>query len=166
MAKFRAASRLTRNTFKITATKNRSMIFLLHVEWPEMPFYKIVLTCYVWRIVWLNWMAYSELPWKPFLGHQAWSWASLRRGNMFYFVYKRFFKFLSRFYVFTVLFLFERFLHLRSAAYSAPPPRLPALWYGSPAGRIRSEAGSGSSHNPSPIASLMGRARDERRRAV
>jgi len=32
LAKFRAASRLTRNTFKITATKNRPMIFLLHVE--------------------------------------------------------------------------------------------------------------------------------------
>ena len=28
------------------------MIFLLHVEWPEMPPYKLLLTYYVWRIVW------------------------------------------------------------------------------------------------------------------
>jgi len=27
------------------------MIFLLHVEWPEMPPYKLLLTYYVWRIV-------------------------------------------------------------------------------------------------------------------
>ena len=59
------------------------MIFLLHVEWPEMHPYKLLLTYYVWRIVWLNWMAYSELPWRPFLGHQAWGWTTLRRGNVF-----------------------------------------------------------------------------------
>jgi len=29
------------------------------------------------------WMAYSELPWRPFLGHQAWSWTTLRRANVF-----------------------------------------------------------------------------------
>jgi len=40
--------------------------------------------------------------WKPFLGHQAWSWTTLRRGNVFYYVYERFFLFLSRFYVFNV----------------------------------------------------------------
>ena len=28
-------------------------------------------------------MAYSELPWRPFLGHQAWSWTTLRTGNVF-----------------------------------------------------------------------------------
>ena len=28
------------------------MIFLLHVEWPEMPPYKLLLTYYVWRVVW------------------------------------------------------------------------------------------------------------------
>ena len=51
------------------------------------------------------WMAYSELPGRPFLGHQAWSWTTLRRGNVFYYVYKRFF--LNFCHVF--LFLFERF---------------------------------------------------------
>ena len=57
-------------------------------------------------------MAYSDLPWRPFLGHQAWSWTrpALRRGNVFYYVYKRFFNFC---HVFTFLtffkFLFERF---------------------------------------------------------
>jgi len=50
LAKFRAASRLTRSTFKITATKYRPMIFLLHVEWPEMPPYKLLLNYYVWRM--------------------------------------------------------------------------------------------------------------------
>jgi len=56
-------------------------------------------------------MAYSELPWRPFLGlgHQAWSWTTLRRGNVF----KRFFNFCHVFYVFNVFkFLFERFFHL------------------------------------------------------
>jgi len=51
------------------------MIFLLHVEWPEMPPYKLLVTYYVWRIMWR--------PWRPFLGHQAWSWTTLRRGNVF-----------------------------------------------------------------------------------
>jgi len=57
-------------------------------------------------------MTYSELPW-PFLGHQAWSWTTLR-GNVFYYVYKRFFFiFVTFFNVLSVyLFLFERFLHL------------------------------------------------------
>jgi len=41
---------------------------------------------------------YSELPWRPFLGHQAWSWTTARRGNVFCYVYKRFcLNFLSRF---------------------------------------------------------------------
>jgi len=55
-------------------------------------------------------MAYSELPRRPFLGQQAWSWTTLRRDNVFYYVYKRFFYFC---HVFTFLmflkFLFERF---------------------------------------------------------
>ena len=61
------------------------MIFLLHVEWPEMPPYKLLLTCDVWCIVWR--------PWRPFLGHQPWSWTTLRRDDVFYHVYKRFFYF-------------------------------------------------------------------------
>ena len=79
------------------------MIFLLHVEWPEMLPYKLLLTFYVWRIVWR--------PWRPFVGHPAWSWTTLRRGNVFCCVYKRFFKFLSRFLRFKHFFkfLFERF---------------------------------------------------------
>jgi len=43
LAKFRAASRLTRSTFKITATKE-TYDFLLHVKRPEMPHYKLLLT--------------------------------------------------------------------------------------------------------------------------
>jgi len=42
-------------------------------------------------------MAYSELPWRPFLGHQAWSWTTLRRGNVFLLRLQTFF--LSHFYV-------------------------------------------------------------------
>ena len=58
-------------------------------------------------------MAYSELPWRPFLAHQAWSWTTLRRGN-FFITFINVFFILSRFYVFwRFLFLFERFLHLR-----------------------------------------------------
>ena len=56
-------------------------------------------------------MAYSELPWRPFLGHRARSWTRLRRGNVSYYVYKRF---LSRF-----LILFERsFISMVSAVAS------------------------------------------------
>jgi len=84
------------------------MIFLLLVEWPEMLPYKLFLTYYVWRIVWLNWMACSEFPWRPFLEHQAWCWTTQRRGNVFYYVYKCF---LSRFYVFYVF-----YFYLNSAA--------------------------------------------------
>ena len=57
-------------------------------------------------------MAYSELPWRPFLGHQAWIWTTLRRGNVFYYVYKRFFNFCHvTFFTFSTFlkFLFERF---------------------------------------------------------
>jgi len=56
------------------------MIFLLHVKWPEMPPYKLLLTYDVWRIVWRHAVASCglafvfELPWRPILGHQAWSW--------------------------------------------------------------------------------------------
>jgi len=79
------------------------MIFLLHVEWPEMPPYKLLVTYYVWRIMWR--------PWRPFLGHQAWSWTTLRRGNVFLLRLQTFvFIFVTFFNVFK--FLFERFLHL------------------------------------------------------
>jgi len=44
---------------------------------------------------------------KAILGHRAWSWTTLR-GSVFYYVYERFFSFLSRFYVFN-FFLFEHF---------------------------------------------------------
>jgi len=59
-------------------------------------------------------MAYSELPWMPFLGHQAWTWTTLRRGNVFYYVYKRFFfKFCHVFCVFNVFYFYLNvFLHL------------------------------------------------------
>jgi len=64
------------------------MIFLLHVEWPEITPNKRLLTYYVWRILW--W------PWRPFLGHQAWSWTTLRRGNVFI-TFTNVFLLLSRF---------------------------------------------------------------------
>ena len=82
------------------------MIFLLHVEWPEMPPYQLLLTYYVWRIVWR--------PWRPFLGHQAWSWTTLKIANVFllrltFFIFVTLFTFLTFF-----KFIFELFLHLFS----------------------------------------------------
>jgi len=57
-------------------------------------------------------MAYSELLWRPFLEHQAWCWTTLRRGNIFYYVYKRFFIFVTflrfyRFFIFIWTFLHQ-----------------------------------------------------------
>ena len=59
-------------------------------------------------------MAYSELPWRPFLGHLAWSWTTLRRVT-FFITFTNVFKknCVTFFYVLTFFkFLFERFLHL------------------------------------------------------
>ena len=76
------------------------MIFLLPVEWPEMPPYERLLTYYFWRILWRHW--------RPFLGHQAWSWTTLRKRNVFLLRLQTFF--LSRILRFRhFLFLFERF---------------------------------------------------------
>jgi len=59
-------------------------------------------------------MAYSELPWRPFLGHQAWSWTTLRRGNVFLSLQ-------TSFYVFNVFKIFIwTFLHLCYAPQPAP----------------------------------------------
>jgi len=84
-------------------------------------------------------MAYSELPWRPFLGHQAWSWTILRRGNFFVTFTDVFFKFLSRFYVFNVfkIVIWTYFLHLWRGtrppyALGRPPPSQ-MLWFASPA---------------------------------
>jgi len=74
------------------------MIFLLHVEWLEMPCLPIN-----FYLLTHAWMAYSELPWRPFLGHQAWSWITLRRGNVFIFV--TFFMFSWRLYFYLNVFL-------------------------------------------------------------
>jgi len=62
----------------------------------------------------LNWMAYSKLPSRQFLGHQAWGWTTLRRGNVFYYVYKRFFMLVTflRFLTFFLIFIWTFFLHL------------------------------------------------------
>ena len=76
------------------------MIFLLHVEWPEIPPHKRLLTYYVWRIVWR--------PCRPFLGHQTWSWTTLRRGNVFFITFTEgFFIFVTflRFYFYLNVFL-------------------------------------------------------------
>jgi len=78
--------------------------------------YKLLLTYYVWRIVWRHAVASCglafvfELPWRPFLGHQAWSWITLRRGNVFYYVYKRVF-------IFVMFLRFNVFLFFTSMVY-------------------------------------------------
>jgi len=46
------------------------------------------------------------MPWKPFLVHQAWSWTTLTRDNVFDYVYERFFYFCHVFYVFNVFKIF------------------------------------------------------------
>jgi len=48
-------------------------------------------------------MTYSELPWRPFLGDQAWSWTTLRRGNVFITFTNVFFNFyLNVFYIYAI----------------------------------------------------------------
>ena len=67
----------------------------------------------------LNWMAYSELPWRPFLGYQAWRWTTLR-GNVFllrlqtFFICVTFFAFLTFFSFLFECFLYQR-VHLRQS---------------------------------------------------
>ena len=46
---------------------------------------------------------------KAILGHQAWSWTTLRRGNVFCYVYRRFFYFC---HVFTFLTFFYLYLNV------------------------------------------------------
>ena len=101
VAKFRAASRLTRSTFKITAKKQT---------------YDYSVLC---RMIW-NTSLYSQLPRRPFLGHQAWSWTTLRRSNVFITFTNVFLKFLSRFYVF--YFYLNVFTYMRhgTADYRCP----------------------------------------------
>ena len=78
---------------------------------------------------WLSNFAQTTPVARPYLGHQAWSWTTLRKGNVFItftndFYFCQGFTFLTFF-----LFLFERFLHLclclhhdaREAAYRAGP---------------------------------------------
>ena len=85
------------------------MLFLLHVEWPKMPPYKLLLTYYVWRM--FEWHIPSCLE-GHFLG--------IRRGVEIFWEQVTFFiTFTNVFYfchVFTFLtlfkFLFERLLHL------------------------------------------------------
>ena len=50
-------------------------------------------------------MAYSELHWRPFLGHQAWSWTTLRRGNVFI-TFTNGFYFCHVFNIFNVLYFY------------------------------------------------------------
>jgi len=66
------------------------MIFLLHVEWPEMPPYKLLLPYYVWRIVWRH---------------------AVRSGNVSYYFYKRLFYFCHVFKRFFLIFIWM-FSHL------------------------------------------------------
>jgi len=74
-------------------------------------------------------MAYSELLWRPFLWLQAWSWTTPWRGNVFYYVYKRFSYFCHVFTLFNFKFLFERFLHLWQNTSDVLFPNL--VWLGS-----------------------------------
>ena len=56
-------------------------------------------------------MAYSELPWRPFLGHQAWSWTTLRRGNVFLLRLQTFFLIFVTFFAFVIIFIWT-FFHI------------------------------------------------------
>ena len=78
-----------------------------------------------------------------FLGHQAWSWTPLRRGNVFYYVYKRFFYFCQVFYVFwRFYFILNVFLHLwRILAQS-----INLLLYGISKARLHSQADKEITH--------------------
>jgi len=70
------------------------MIFLLHVEWREMPPYKLLLTYYAWRLVWRC------------------ALDSCESVAFFYYVYKRFFicvTFLRFFNVFLFFFIWTFF---------------------------------------------------------
>jgi len=73
---------------------------MLHVAWREIPPYKILLTYYVWRL--FEWHIPSCVE-----GHfsSIGSWTTLRRSNVFYYVYRRFFYFCHVFTFFN-LFIF------------------------------------------------------------
>jgi len=110
VGKVQSGKQINKKHFENNSNQIDLWFFLLHVEWPEMPPYKLLLTYYVWRIVWR--------PWRAFLRHPAWSWTTLRRGNVFYYVCKLFEYILLRFYVSNVfLFLFERFFTSMSYSY-------------------------------------------------
>ena len=58
-------------------------------------------------------MAYSELPWRPFLGHKAWCWTTLRRVNVFLLRLQTFVYFCHVFTFFNVFKIYIwTFLHL------------------------------------------------------
>ena len=47
-----------------------------------------------------------SLPWRPFLGHRTWSWTTLTRADVFYYVYKRFFIYVTFLALFNVFYIF------------------------------------------------------------
>jgi len=105
VGKVQSGKQINKKPFQNNSNQIDLWFFLLHVEWFEMPPYKLLLTYYVWRIVWR--------PWREFLRHPAWSWTTLRRGNVFYYVCKLFEYILLRFYVFNVFYFYLNvFLHL------------------------------------------------------
>ena len=65
VGKVQSGKQINKKHFQNNSNETDLWFFSLHVEWSEMTPYKLLLTYYVWRIVWR--------PWRPFLWHQAWS---------------------------------------------------------------------------------------------
>jgi len=72
-------------------------------------------------------MVYSKLPWRPFLRHQAWSWTTLRRGNVFllrlqtFFIFVTFLHFLT-FFIFIWTFFTCMLRASRTSFFKVPFP--------------------------------------------
>ena len=103
------------------------MIFLLHAEWPEMPPYKLLLTYYVWRM--FEWHIPSC---EGHFRHQAWSWTTVRRGNVFYYVYNAFyfchvFTFFNVFYFYLNVFYIYEFNWMQRRAQRLARPAMPLV---------------------------------------
>jgi len=76
-------------------------------------------------------MAYSELSWRPFSGHQAWSWTTLWRGNVFFITFTNvFFYFCHVFYVFNVFIFYLNVFYIYAWWRSALHLLFVAITYG------------------------------------
>jgi len=52
VGKVQSGKQSNKKHFQNNSNKIDLWFFLLHVEWPEMLSYKLLLTYYVWRVVW------------------------------------------------------------------------------------------------------------------